>query len=212
MVIHLIKKDILIIKKCIPLILGCGIGIPLFFVWRLPELSSILGFIIAVIFSEYFLFQNLLMKETQYSKATVLLCSTPYPRWGVVMSKYILFMMVFGYCVFAYWIDYMCIPQMKTYELKYILIVYLVVSIMIGVYLPVQYLLGYNYTKYFLWIIPMISPFILPMTMTSGNVNISNILLRTPFFIEMLLFILGTMVLFVSMVVSVSIFKKKELI
>mgnify|MGYP001096688152 CR=1 FL=1 len=44
MLIHLVKKDILIVKKYVLLILFIAIGIPLFILWRLPPFAQILGF------------------------------------------------------------------------------------------------------------------------------------------------------------------------
>ena len=105
MLIHLVKKDILIVKKYVLLILFIAIGIPLFILWRLPPFAQILGFVLSIIFSEFMLCQYLLLKESQYSKASVLLCSTPYPRRGLVQSKYVLFAMVFIYCTLVYWIE-----------------------------------------------------------------------------------------------------------
>lgn len=59
MLIHLIKKDILIAKKYAMLVMVIGIVIPLFIFWRAQTYSGSLGFILAVVFSEFMFCQNL---------------------------------------------------------------------------------------------------------------------------------------------------------
>ncbi len=59
--------------------------------------------------------------------------------------------MVFIYCTLVYWIENLLIPQIGTFDLTYILIVLLISSIIYGVYMPIQYKLGYETTNSFSW-------------------------------------------------------------
>ena len=129
MLIHLVKKDILISKKYAQLVILMAIGIPLFIGWRMPEFAQYTGFALAVVFSEFMFFQNLSMKENQYSKASALLCSTPYPSRGLVQSKYIVFILIFVYCVLIYWIESLFIPQVGSMNLTGVLAVFLGASV-----------------------------------------------------------------------------------
>ncbi|HGS9062512.1 TPA: ABC-2 transporter permease [Clostridioides difficile] len=180
--------------------------------WRLPPFAQILGFVLSIIFSEFMLCQYLLLKESQYSKASVLLCSTPYPRRGLVQSKYVLFAMVFIYCTLVYWIENLLIPQIGTFDLTYILIVLLISSIIYGVYMPIQYKLGYETTKFFFVMIIMASSFVLPLTIAHSNFEIPFIYQYPSMIVNIVLFLLSLIILLASMFISIKIFSNKELV
>lgn len=212
MLIHLVKKDVLIAKKYIFLVLCIVIGIPLFVSWRSPQFSQTLGFALAVIFSEFMLCQNISLKENQYSKASALLCSTPYPRRGLVQSKYILFVLVFLYCTFVYWIENLILPKIGDFNATYILSVFLVSCLIYGIYLPVQYKLGYEKTKLFFMVIIMASPFALPAITKYGNLDLLAITHVPTGVFNTVISLISLLILVVSMHVSIKIFQKKELV
>ena len=94
------------------LVLVIGFAIPLFILWRVPMYSESLGFALSVIFSEFMFCQNLSMKENHYSKVAALIATTPYKRSEMVISKYILFVLIFLYCTLTYGIDVLLFPSM----------------------------------------------------------------------------------------------------
>lgn len=212
MVIHLVKKDMLISKKYVVLVLALGILIPLFVLWRIQAFSETLGFVFSVIFSEFMFCQNLSMKENQYSKASALLCSTPYPRSGLVISKYILFIIVFGYCVMAYAIDILIFPQMGNFNLCYILMVFAFVSIVYAIYMPIQYQLGYEKTKFFFMVVILAASFGLPTLIAYGNIDVLFGSIYSSFWLGGVSLAVGIVTLVISMFVSISIYKMKELV
>lgn len=212
MLFHLLKKDILISKKYVLLVLIIAFAIPIFILWRSPQFSEILGFALSVVFSEFMMCQNLSMKEKQYSKANALLCSSPYPRYGLVVSKYILFIGIFAYCIIVYAIDLIFFPEIGKINLSLILTVLLMNSIAYGVFLPVQYQMGYEKTKIFFMIIIMASPFVLPALIKYGNFDFSLFDSLSPVLLNALLLVFSVLVLTISAIISVKIFNKKELV
>ena len=212
MLIHLIKKDILIAKKYAILVILIGFVIPLFVFWRSQKYSETLGFVLAVVFSEFMFCQNLSMKESIYSKATALLCTTPYPRRLMVVSKYAVFVITFLYCAVAYGIDVLLFPQIGQFDLKYIFMIFLLVSIIYGIYMPVQYKLGYDKTKIFFMIVILLAPFGLPALMTYSNIDLSFCLKYPSFLIIAVELIASICVLSVSLAFTIRIFKNKELV
>lgn len=210
MLFHLIKKDLLISKKYVVLVFIIALAIPLFILWRSPQFSGVLGFALSAIFSEFMLCQNLSMKENQYSKANALLCSTPYLKSYLVIAKYVLFIGIFGYCVLAYILDLLISPKIGSFNLNSILEVFLVVSIAYGVYLPIQYQMGYEKTKLFFMIIIMVSPFTIPALVKYGKINLFITL--PPAVCSVLLFGMALLVLFISAIISIRIFENKELV
>ena len=75
---YLLKKDILIIKKHVLIMLAAAVLIPPFMLWRVPEYAGILGFMLSVIFCVLILLQYISLKEYQFPKAEVSQKETKY--------------------------------------------------------------------------------------------------------------------------------------
>ena len=48
MLFHLIKKDVLIVKKYVLIMLAAAVLIPPFMLWRAPQYTGVLGFMLSV--------------------------------------------------------------------------------------------------------------------------------------------------------------------
>nr|UWI50737.1 ABC-2 transporter permease [Clostridioides difficile] len=169
MLIHLIKKDFLIVKKYVLIVLAVCVIFPIFLIWRLPEYAGVMGYILTTIFSIFMLLQYVSLKESQYPKASTLLCATPYPRKMLVLAKYAFCLIVFCACSFIFWIETLFLPQLGVFHFEMLVMMLLVMSVFLGIYLPVQYKLGYEKTKFFFGVIIMGSPFILPLLLKLEN-------------------------------------------
>ncbi len=211
MFIHLLKKDILITKKYIILVLVIGFAIPLFILWRVPMYSESLGFALSVIFSEFMFCQNLSMKENHYSKVAALIATTPYKRSEMVISKYILFVLIFLYCTLTYGIDVLLFPSMGKFRISYVLAVFAITSIAYSIYLPVQYWIGYEKTKFFFIIVLLAASFGLPALISRGSDNILDLLKNFFFFFLGLVLGITFIIVSLSMMISVKIYSKKDL-
>jgi len=69
MLFHLVKKDFLIVKKYVLIMLVAAIAIPPIMLWRAPEYGGVMGFILSVIFAVFMLLQYVSLKEYQCPKA-----------------------------------------------------------------------------------------------------------------------------------------------
>lgn len=210
MLIHLLKKDILIAKKYIILVLAIGFLIPLFVLWRAPIYSEFLGFALSVIFAEFMFCQNLSMKENHYSKVAALISATPYKRSEMVISKYILFVVIFLYCTLAYGIDILLFPDMGKFSISYIIIIFAIISIVYSIYMPIQYWIGYEKTKFFFIAVLLVSAFGMPALIARNN-NIFDSLKNFTFEIEGLTLGLSIITILFSMIISIKIYKEKDL-
>ena len=79
MLIHLIKKDVLLVSKYLIIMLAVVILFPFFILWSNSE-YTFLGFMLPAVFAVFMPLQCILMKEYKYKKASAYLCSTPYSR------------------------------------------------------------------------------------------------------------------------------------
>ena len=76
MLFALLKKDFLIVKKYVLIMLVVIALIPPVMRWRTPEFTGVFGFILSVIFGIFILLQYVSLKEYQFPKAATLLCAT----------------------------------------------------------------------------------------------------------------------------------------
>ncbi|NFD77375.1 ABC-2 transporter permease [Clostridium botulinum] len=212
MLISLVKKDILLVKKYMLIMMIIAIAIPIFIMWRIPEFLGFSAFLISTIFAEFMLYQYVSMAELKYPKADALLCATPYPRHSIVVARYIFLLLIFTYSILAYSIVALILPGIKFLSLSNVLAVMLISAILFGVYTPIQYKLGYEKTKYFFSIVIVGTPFLLPTLAKLRILLDFSWLSSTPSFLWNLIMIaIIILVLSVSVITSIKIYEKKEL-
>lgn len=213
MLYELIKKDFIIIKKYVLLMLIVALVIPLFMSYRVPQLAGPMNFVITEGFSVFMLLMYVSTKEFQFPKASALLCSTPYPRKLVVMSKYGFCVVIFAVCTIIYSIESMLIPQIGSINFEAAAIVFIGISLLISVYLPVQFKLGYEKTRFFFIVIIMAFPFVIPQLYKMNGYSFSSFLDTIPNAVLCAIALIISIILItVSIVISVKIYSKKDLI
>ncbi|NBH36153.1 ABC-2 transporter permease [Clostridiaceae bacterium] len=211
MLFHLIKKDFLIVKKYVLIMLVTAVLIPPFMLWRTPEYTGILGFMLSVIFCVFMLVQYVTLKEYQFPKAATLLCATPFSRKMIVLSKYIFCIAIYVACCIIYAIETLVVPGLGTIDATLFLLMLLVTSVFIGIYLPVQYKLGYAKTKFVFAVVIMASPFILPQLMKMENVNLKFLSMYSPLIVYTSVFLFSLLFLIVSVILSMKFYSDTDL-
>ena len=155
MLFALLKKDFLIVKKYVLIMLVVIALIPPVMRWRTPEFTGVFGFILSVIFGVFMLLQYVSLKEYQFPKAVTLLCATPFSRKTIVSSKYIFCMAIYAICCIVFELETLFMPGLGTSDIKLFAFMFLIVSVFIGIYLPIQYKFGYEKTKFAFGVIIM---------------------------------------------------------
>ena len=211
MLFALLKKDFLIVKKYVLIMLLFIFLIPPFMRWRTPEFTGVLGFVLSVIFAVFMLLQYVSLKEYQSPKAATLLCATPFTRKEMVLSKYIFCMAIYAICCIAYEIETLVIPGLGTADITMFALMFLVTALFIGVYLPVQYKLGYEKTKFAFVVVIMASPIILPLLMRMDGLNLGFLSMLSPYLICGGIVLIGFVFLAISASLSVKIYTKADL-
>lgn len=211
MLFALLKKDFLIVKKYVLIMLLFIFLIPPFMRWRTPEFTGVLGFVLSVIFAVFMLLQYVSLKEYQSPKAATLLCATPFTRKAMVLSKYIFCMAIYVICCIAYEIETLVIPGLGTADITMFALMFLVTALFIGVYLPVQYKLGYEKTKFAFVVVIMASPIILPLLMRMDGLNLGFLSTLSPYLICGGIVLIGFVFLAISASLSVKIYTKADL-
>lgn len=211
MLFHLVKKEFLIVKKYVLIMLIAAILIPPVMRWRTPEFAGTFGFILSVIFSIFMLLQYVSLKEHQFPKAATLLCAAPFSRSIMVLSKYIFCIVIYVACCIIFGIETLLIPGLGTSGMELFILMFFVTSVFIGIYLPIQYKLGYEKTKFAFAVIIIASPFILPMLMRMDPVNLDFFVSIPAYIVYGGVFAGGFIFLVLSSMLSIKIYSETDL-
>ncbi len=213
MLISLVKKDTLLIKKYMLVMMIVNVALPIFIMWRIPEFLGFGAFLIATIFTVFMMYQYVSITEIKYPKADALLCATPYPRHTIVVARYTFLLLIFAYCILAYSVEALIFSQIEFLSLTSILTVLLISTILFGVYTPIQYKLGYEKTKYFFSIVIVTTPFLLPtIKKLLISLDLNGLSSMPSSFWNLIMTAIILVVLSVSITTSIKIYEKKELL
>lgn len=215
MLFNLVKKDLILTKKYLLFMLIFAIGAPIF-IHRTTSIlndGGFLSFFLTAFMTQYILYSQVSMSEAKY-KGAALLCATPYTRNALVKAKYLFLLVIFVCCYIIYTTTAVLAPiDMKMLNIAILGISLLITTIFFGIMLPVQYHFGYEKTIFIFQFLFMI-PFFLFPTVAKFWIS-SNISFQTPSFppIIQALFpsFLALAIGFVSMLVSIHIYSKKNL-
>ena len=129
----------------------------------------------------------------------------------IVLSKYIFCIAIYVACCIIYAIETLVVPGLGTIDATLFLLMLLVTSVFIGIYLPVQYKLGYAKTKFVFAVVIMASPFILPQLMKMENVNLKFLSMYSPLIVYTSVFLFSLIFLIVSVILSMKFYSDTDL-
>lgn len=219
MLFYLVKKDFLIVKKHLPAIYALCFILPVFFMYQMADYAGVIDLVFCNIYGVIMILHFISMKEYQYPKASTLLCSTPYPRELLVLSKYVVCLINFAICCIICWVvallfsGFLGLPMEISLRAKTSVLVFFVLAILLGVYLPLQYKFGFEKTRLIVKIALVVTPFLLtPLyTIEMGRVD-PNFFMRLPAVpLYGTIVLLGLAILILSAAVSVQIYRKQDL-
>lgn len=220
MIFNLVVKDALIVKKYILLMFFVAIFAPGLLLSRIEgsEVSKStaggLIFFLVLFVIIFLLSSSISMVDETYKKGCAYLCTTPYTRRQIVISKYVFTYIVFIAYVGIYFLESMFLKK-YTVDLTAKLVIgsLLFISIFRGVLIPLEYKFGYEKAKYIIMISIMAVPFV--SSYVIGNFDFSFMDLSWFYKNENLFGILciGCIVIlnFVSIILSCKIFENKDM-
>ncbi len=212
MLFQLVKKDFLLVKKYVLIMIGLCIILPPFLISSIPEYAGIMGFVLIAIYSVFMLLQYVILKETQSPKASALLCALPYSRKDFVLSKYVFCLIIYLACCLFFGFETLVFPQLGSLGVTMPVMLFLVISLIMSVYLPVHYKLGCDKTKILFAIVIMAFSFVFPQIIKiKSSLNTNFLLLLNPAILIGGAIILSIIILMVSVTISMKIYKKVDL-
>ena len=114
-------------------------------------------------------------------------------------------------CCIIFGIETLLIPGLGAFDVKLCMLMFLVVSVFIGIYLPVQYKLGYEKTKFAFVVVIMVPPFIFPQLLKMKSLNLDFFAKVSPFAVYSSIIAFSLIILTVSSLLSIKIYDDKDL-
>ncbi|MFD3449544.1 ABC-2 transporter permease [Microbacteriaceae bacterium 4G12] len=216
MLINLVKKDFILIKKYLLILLIFAAVAPIYISSQLRLYDGgLISFLLTVLLVEYILFGTVSRLEDKY-KGSALICATPYTRKEFVKAKYLfLFIIFISIAVIRIMISLIMPSSIEKLNINAFEITFLLTSIIFGILIPVQFKFGYEKTKLIWFFMMFIPPFVFPTLMKAIQVSrpISfTITLPFPQMIQdWVPFFISLVIVLISMVISLKIYAKKDL-
>ena len=118
MLYHLIKKDFILVKKYLPMMIGIPALIPLYVGTRPIGGAALIGFTLSSVYTLFMTVQYIFLKESQSPKALSLLCAAPYPRWLLVGAKYCLVPILHLACCLVFLAESLVVPGLAALPMQ----------------------------------------------------------------------------------------------
>lgn len=215
MLFHLMKKDFILAKKYWIVMIIFAIVFPVYINFN-PDIpmKGFLSFFLSTLYIQYLMFNAVSMIEYKY-KGSMLLCTTPYTRKAMVMSKYLFILTLFAGCYLINTSLSLILPNIiDRLELFQVGLSFFISTLVFGVVIPVQYYFGYEKSKYIFMIIIFILPFISPLVIKSIQTNQNGFPTLFPLSPIVFGFVLSLFILLIgwlSIYLSIKIYSKQNL-
>ena len=211
MLLSLVKKDFILVKKYVLFMAAVCFLLPVFLLSRLPEFAGPLTFFISVVYSIFLLLQYVFLKEYQSPKASLLLCASPYPRRLMVLGKYGFCLVLYAASSLIYWINTQIFPGLGRFHWEMAVLVFFIVTIFYSIYIPLEYRLGFERTKFITMFIIMACPFVAPFILQKGAVIQDYIQLLPPVLFYGIVLFISLLALVISACLSVYFYEHADL-
>ena len=214
MLLHLVKKDLLIAKKYVLTSMLLVVAIPIFIIFLTPAVAAILPFVYMVLFGEILILQAIAQEEEKYPKAVALLCASPYERRHFVLAKYALFFLIFTYSGVTYTIITFFLARTLFLDLTSFLAVLFLGSTFFGIYMPLEFKFGFAKAKFVITtaiLLMSLGPVLFTRFSAYLNIDFSKLPTLPPLALNTLLVAATALITAASLLVSVRIFSNKDL-
>ncbi len=215
MLVHLVKKDILVAKKILKLALVVIALMPIAFHFIMPgPFPPAIGLAYMVILGNIIIMQSIAQEEAKSPKSLALLCATPYKRRDIVLARYIIPLLLFVYCLTVHIIALILQGRLASVSLLGVLVVLLAHVIIFGIYIPVEIKYGVtkaNLVSMAVLLSSSLGPALLAGTLKKINFDFSMLMNLPTFVWSVVVVLAGITVMGISVFASLRIFYRKDL-
>lgn len=211
MLYHLIKKDFILVKKYLPMMIGIPALIPLYVGTRPIGGAALIGFTLSSVYTLFMTVQYIFLKESQSPKALSLLCAAPYPRWLLVGAKYCLVPILHLACCLVFLAESLVVPGLAALPMQAYASVLFADSLFFSIYMPLQYKLGFERVKLLLMLMIVAATWLFPLFLKVSAIRWNPLADIPAWASSIALTAASFAVLAASALVSIRIFVRKDL-
>ena len=150
------------------------------------------------------------MIEHKY-KGAAYLTLTPISRKDIVVSKYVFLLLVFIMSILGYIITYLLVPAVKPLSLPSIIIAGTANIIFLGLYIPLEFKLGYENMKYYFMVLIVATPLLIGFLGKYMDVSIFQNIIENVEKLIAIMIVFSTVFIAISYNFSLKIFMRKDL-
>ena len=162
---NLFKKDFLLIRKYLPIILGVIMIFPIFISYRTPlfQRSGNILYDALVLMITFMVYHSVSMEEMK-QKGEIYLRITPMQSNKIAIAKYIVvtFSFIITTALFLI-LSNIPITNVGKIDIKNIFLVFVLIEIFFSIYIPMTFKFGYVKLQLISTSIIFVSPFIIPL-------------------------------------------------
>ena len=214
-ILILLKKDITLDKANMWIVILVSIGLPIYISYILKDMGlSMGGDFLALLLNSFYCiflaFSKLGMIEHKY-KGTAYLTLTPITRKQIVLSKYVLSVFLFLVSIAGCGVAnlFMAVTAPLTYGS--IIIAWAINALVFGIYIPLEFKVGYENVKYYLMAIVLASPFLMGFLGKHTGFGFFQTFAQTGNSLLPFILIMSLAIYVLSYGISVRIFSRKDL-
>lgn len=209
----LLYKDFVLTKRYVLLMLAVCVAIPLLMRHSFGD-SSFTGtllLLICSVYMSYMCLMDLARKENEYHSAVALVGAASYSRMAMVLSTYVYALLLIAAAGLIFAVEALFVPQLRSISPAAAGAVFFVVSVLVGVLLPLIYAFGFDKIRLVFTAVPVgivFLPTLAAKLSQSGTLPLPQIGEAA---LAVLLWGAGSLVLALSALLSVRIFSRTEL-
>lgn len=212
---HLLKKNFLILKKTILVMLAVTVALPPVMMWRLAEdmpKEYVGGFALMFIpiFAAIVLLQYLNAKETQFKNAAALLAVSPCSRSLLVISQYIFCLAVYFACSVIICLELLAFGNLPDTYFVLMTAFFLILSVLVALFMPFMYKFGYEKVGIVFAFVIIASPMVWSKMVEESQLN-AIIFGAHDWVLGVLALAVGVIALIISALISIGIYNRKDL-
>ena len=217
MLFHLLKKDFLILKKSILVMLAVSVALPPVMMWRLtgdlpPEYVGGFALMFIPFFATIVLLQYLNAKEAQYKNAAALLAASSCSRSLLVISQYIFCLAVYFACSVIVGLELLAFCNLIGVYFVLVAVFFLILAVVMGLFMPFMYKFGYERVGIVFSFVIIASPIIWSGLAEGKHFDFDSIIFGAPdWALGLSALAAGVVILFASARVSIGIYNRKDL-
>ena len=212
----LMKKDLFLMGNYLYFIQDFKLELPFLYSWMIPENATQqgIGLIVLIVFSVYselLAYEQIFLKDAEYPRALSLLCAAPYRRRDIIVSRYLLFCLVFAATAFVYTIPALFLPPSFRLSFMEYAAAFFLNVLLFSLLTPLQHLFGFENSKFVPVLVIMPSCFLLPLLLKTDLLELRWLNHLPVLLVFLLLLAVCAFLLFVSAEITIRIFQRKEL-